>query len=138
MTILSASHLRFAGVAVAAAGMALVTAPAMAQPYPYGPDETTVGEIVVSPPVLGRSAIGAPIRLVSTSRVVRFGDLDLGAPWGRHELRVRIERAARNACDDLEARYPVTADDSPDCYRTAVRNAMVDAEDLTGYAVASR
>jgi UrcA family protein len=129
-----------AGLALAVVSLtALAALPAKAQPYdPYDTGYAS-GEIVVQPPrTLGRSAIGAPIRLVTAQRVVRFDDLDLASYDGRQALRHRIQRAARDACDYLDARYPITDENSPDCYSTAVRDAMMQAEDLTGYAVASR
>ena len=67
---LTKARLRIAGLGLATVGLAaLAVMPAKAQTYdPYYPDEGyTVGEIVVTPR-LGRSAIGAPIRQVSTSR----------------------------------------------------------------------
>ena len=140
MTSIFTARGRVTGLALAALGLAGLSAlPATAQPYdPYDTGYAS-GEIIVQPPrTLGRSAIGAPIRLVSTSRTVRFGDLDLASYDGRQALRHRIQRAARDACDDLDARYPITDENSPDCYSTAVRDAMLRAEDITGYAVASR
>jgi UrcA family protein len=140
MTSIFTARRSLTGLALAAVGVAALSAlPAAAQPYdPYDTGYAS-GEIVVQPPrTLGRSAIGAPIRLVTAQRVVRFDDLDLASYDGRQALRHRIQSAARDACDYLDARYPVTDENSPDCYSTAVRDAMLQAEDLTGYAVASR
>jgi UrcA family protein len=85
-----------------------------------------------------RSAIGAPIREVAISRPVRFDDLDLATPWGAHVLRDRIRVTARELCNRLNFEYPVTASDSPPCYRTALQNAMYRADeaiaDARGYA----
>jgi UrcA family protein len=131
--------LRMAGVALGALGLALVALPVAAQSYyDNDPGYTSDDLTVTAPRTLGRSAIGAPIRNVSESRIVQTSDLDLGTSWGARELRRRIESAARSACDDLDARYPITSEDSPDCYRTAVRDAMMQAEDLTGYDIAMR
>lgn len=136
---------RILGIGLAAAAVALVALPAAAQSdrdYDDGYDQdgayTTDEMTVYAPRTLGRSAIGAPIRRVSTSRVVEMGDLDLSTSWGARELRHRIEMAARDACDDLDARYPITDESSPDCYATAVHNGEAEAEDLTGYMVAER
>ncbi|HWA60657.1 MAG TPA: UrcA family protein [Caulobacteraceae bacterium] len=123
--------------AVAALGAAAVAVPAHAQPYDDGygySDATEVpGVTVEAPRVLGRTAIGAPIQLVSTSRVVDLSDLDLSTGWGAHEMRVRIERAARDACDQLDRDYLTIDQGSSDCYRQAVNNAMYDAEDRLGF-----
>lgn len=118
--------------AVAALGLA-VAAPAAAQPgyghYDNDPD-TMSGVTVTAPRHQERdTATGAPIEWVSTSRVVRYGDLDLRRPWGVRELHARIARAARSACDALDDAYPITAPDSPPCVRNAIRQAMYDLPD---------
>jgi UrcA family protein len=113
--------------AAAAFGLAL-TAAAQAQPGygRYDNDPDTVGGVTVTAPRFHDrdSATGAPIEWVSTSRAVRYGDLDLSRPWGARELRARITRAARSACDELDSAYPLTAADSPPCVRNAIRQAM--------------
>ncbi|HEX4182423.1 MAG TPA: UrcA family protein [Caulobacteraceae bacterium] len=113
--------------AAAAFGLALA-GPAAAQPYhsPYDDDPyTTSGITVTAPPSTERdAATGAPIEWVSASRVVRYDDLDLNRGWGVRELRARIARAARSACDELDNAYPITASDSPPCVRNAIRQAM--------------
>jgi UrcA family protein len=129
---------RWTTCAVAALGLAFAApAPlAIAQPD-YGQngydqngydqnDSYTVGDIVVSPPRRAERSptTGAPIEVVSTSRVVNYRDLDLSTPWGARELRARIERAASAACDELDALYPIAADDNPDCFKTTVRRAL--------------
>ena len=135
---------RAVGAAAAVATMALAAVPAVAQNTDYergyAPDGvyTTEEMTVYAPRTVGRSRIGAPIREVSTSRVVYMADLDLNASWGVRELRHRVDRAARDACDELDARFPITAEDSPDCFTTAVRNGMIEAENLTGYDLAER
>ena len=70
---------------------------------------------------------------MSTSRVVAADDLDLTTEWGARALRHRIENAARTACDNLDALHPITDENSPPCYETAVNRAMLDAEDAVGF-----
>jgi UrcA family protein len=118
-----------------------VTAPVSAQPgynhYDNDPD-TLAGVVVTAPRHQQRdSATGAPVEWVSTSRVVRYGDLDLSRRWGVRELRVRIERAARSACDELDATYPISASDNPPCVRDAIRNALANSP-IGEYAEADR
>jgi UrcA family protein len=112
----------------AALGLALA-APAAAQPGQYGDDPYTLSGVTVTAPAHHQrdSATGAPIEWVSTSRVVRYGDLDLGRRWGVRELRARVERAARSACNELDSAYPIAASDTPPCVRDAVRQAMASA-----------
>ncbi|MGH6986301.1 MAG: UrcA family protein [Caulobacteraceae bacterium] len=142
-------------LALAGAAAALCGGAAIAQPYDgqgpsyydqgplsydQGPNDAyTTGELtVIAPRVYGRSAIGAPIQQVSTSRVVYWRDLDLASPWGRDALRSRIRSAARSACDQLDFLYPDAVDNAGDCYTTAVRNGMYNANYVTGYAIAER
>jgi len=84
-----------------------------------------------------RSAIGAEIRDVSLSREVRFDDLDLRSPEGARVLRARIRYTANALCAKLDLRFPVTAEDSPPCYRTAVDQAMYRADEAISDARAS-
>jgi UrcA family protein len=129
--------------ALAAVGLAATGTAAQAQPYdPYYPSDTTVGEIVVAPRYLPRSAIGAPIREYYAQRVVSYSDLDLATPWGRDTLRMRVRAAARDACDELDRLHPVndlnhiTIDDG-NCISRATHNAMRQAEYDTGFRLAS-
>lgn len=94
----------------------------------------TSGVTVYAPRTVGRSDIGAPIQEVRASRVVRFDDLDLDSRWGAHVLKVRIERAANQACDELDQDYPIS-DDSTPCRQTAVDHAMYQVREMTGYPV---
>ena len=126
--------------AVAALGLGLTT-PVIAQPgygdYSHDPD-TMSGVTVTAPRHATRdAATGAPIEWASTSRVVRYGDLDLSRGWGVRALRVRIARAARSACDELDATNPIDAPDNPPCVRNAIRNALADSP-LADYAEAER
>ena len=63
---------------------------------------------------------------VSASRLVRYRDLDIDSPSGARELHYRIERAARDACQELDDRYPNAMSDNGDCVGDAVRNAEHD------------
>jgi UrcA family protein len=124
------------GAAALAAGAALLASAVYAQTTSgYDQDQaTTTGELdIYAPRVVGRSAIGAPIEVVRESRVVYTGDLDLRYSWGVRALRHRIQRAARDACDDLDARYPITEQGGPDCYKEAVRGAYNQVADRVGY-----
>jgi UrcA family protein len=123
---------RLIGLFAAACGLALAGVPAMAQDYdsPY-----SMGEVVVHPSYGRSPTTGAEIDTVRTTRVVYTRDLDLDSGWGQHALKVRIQRAARDACDYLDERYPITAQDSPDCFTRAVRDGMLQAEDMVGHRI---
>lgn len=98
------------------------------QTVTYSADGTERVE-VTAPPYhhATRSTIGAPIRDVSLSQPVRFNDLNLRSAWGARELRHRVRYTARKLCNQLDRRYPISTSDSPPCYRTALRNAMYQA-----------
>lgn len=127
-----------AGLALALAGSAAIAQPYYGSeappPYEYGPPATVRGVTVYAPRIVGRSAIGAPIEVHSQHVVVPIADLDLSTDWGMNALRFRIRRAASDACQDLDDRYPVSADDGHDCYGQAVRHAFTEVADETGYA----
>jgi UrcA family protein len=82
--------------------------------------------VVIAPRRQERSAIGAPIDVVSASRVVDTSDLDLSTGWGVDALHARVERAAADACEQLDNEpgyVPVDGDDA-DCQHRAVRDAL--------------
>ena len=106
--------------------------PAMGYPAPYAAESAPwVEDLTVraAPRSLGRSSTtGAPIRLVSVSRVVTYRDLDLATPWGARELESRIKQAARSACREIDVFHPIATSDSPPCYRAAVEDALAQAQ----------
>ncbi|QUD89884.1 UrcA family protein [Phenylobacterium montanum] len=143
--------LKLAGLAATAA---LVCGPSMAQQTYYDsneytapdyeqaapPDETAPPEESAPPPASAAPddiTVYAPRTrerdngdTVSASRVVYVGDLDLGARWGRHAAKVRIEQTARQVCDQLADDYPNSSDDSGACVPDAVTHAMVQLRDI--------
>ena len=135
MSILFPAYARLSLLAATACGLALIATPVNAQEYTrygvpvsYGTPADEEVE-VIAPRYHPRSAIGAEIRDVALSREVRFDDLDLRTAWGARELRARVRYTASNLCMKLDVRYPVSADNSPPCYSTAVRNAMYEADE---------
>jgi UrcA family protein len=128
-----------AGVAAMALAGLLSVGAATAQTYAYNDNPeyvtTTEGVTVYAPRRnYGRSSsTGAPIEAVRESRVVYARDLDLSTYWGARALRHRIESAARDACDDLDARYPITEDAPRDCVNGAVNGAMRQVEYRLGF-----
>ena len=126
---------RLSLLAAAVCGFALVCGPANAQQYSRYGEPVSYGTPadeqveVIAPRHHQRSAIGAEIRDVALSQEVRFDDLDLRTASGAHALRARIRHTASNLCMKLDVRDPVSADNSPPCYATAVRNAMYEADE---------
>jgi UrcA family protein len=118
--------------AVAALGLSLSTA--QAQPYydQYPSDAYTYSTdngvtVYARPYRQERSYNGAPIERLSASRVVDISDLDLDSGYGRHIMRERIERAATDACRDLDTLpgyVPDVGENDVDCQRRAVNDAL--------------
>lgn len=106
---------------IASSGIAAYTATAQQAAPPE------IGEITVEGVRPGRSAIGAPINVVTNKRVVSYGDISLTTASGVKALENRIRDAAKEACDELDRKYPVTAENSGNCFNNAVEGAMADA-----------
>ena len=118
------------GVA-AISSLAIIAAPAQAQSvYDNDYGYTSSGVTVYARPYERDAATGASIDVVRASRVVDTRDLDLSTNWGMHALNVRVDRAARDACEEIDRRYSDTAlDDNATCVRHAVNRAMGDVRD---------
>lgn len=110
-------------IAALAASSGIATYTASAQQT--APPE--IGEITVEGARPGRSAIGAPINVVTNKRAVSYADISLTTPSGVKVLENRIRDAAKAACDELDRKYPVTAENSGNCFNNAVAGAMADA-----------
>jgi UrcA family protein len=129
---------RLALCAAVAAGLALAAPGLRAQAQDYGRDnggydngqqyDDNGGVTVTAEPRARREYrdpyTGAPYERVTASRVVRYADLNLHSRRGVRELKARVERAAEDACDELENSNTISAPDDPPCVPTAVRRAM--------------
>ncbi len=100
-------------------------------PYPAAGYGSKVGGVTVyATPHHERSFFGAPIDVVTASRVVPIGDLNLSTRWGVDELRQRVQTAAYDACQQLDTTpglAPVGGADDVDCEHRAVEQAMAQA-----------
>lgn len=80
-----------------------------------------------APEMVGRSAhTGAPIVVMTLRIPVLYGDLDLADPADADRLMTRVERVAKDACEELDRLYPLTID--PDCTATTIKLARPLAE----------
>jgi UrcA family protein len=125
------SHLLCAALLVGGA-FTLGTASANAQDYgSYDNDvyqNAPENYEVIAPHPRPQTKFGAPSVRRSLSQEVFFDDLDLRTNRGAHILRSRVRLTARLLCRDLDERYPVTADNSPPCYRNAAENGLYQAD----------
>ena len=121
------------GCAALAATFGLSLAGAHAQPYDNDDTAYTTGGITVyARPYYGRTFSGAPIVRARVTRVVDTSDLDLSTGHGVRVLRDRVERAAADACNELDNQYtmglyPMPDENDTDCIRRATDDAMYQA-----------
>ncbi len=128
-----------AGAAALAAGLAVSFAavPSGAQTYAADDAATGVGGITVyaGPRYQRQPTTGAWVETDRVSLVVPIGDLDLSTRRGARMAVRRIEAAAREACDEVQARYPKDVESEHGCYRPAVRSALAQAQEVAGYPI---
>ena len=127
-------------VSAAVLGVGLAATGAFAQevgyygPYPnaYAGPET----VYVYPPWRPREygRFGVPLENVTMQRPVSYADLDLRTPWGARELVRRAGDTARNLCWRISYQYPVSTNDSPPCFRTAMEDVMPQIDDAIARA----
>jgi UrcA family protein len=122
-------------LAASALGLALSATAASAQDYGpnYGPGYGPAAnneEIIVTQPRYYRheGPLNAPVEDVAMSRPVSYADLDLRTHWGAHKLKARVRTTALMLCHQIDLAYPVAADGNPPCLRTALEEAMPQAD----------
>jgi len=117
-----------AAAVVLVLGLLLASAPARAQ---------QVGEITVIAPhavrqQAGKTPSGVALEVVSLSRHVRYGDLNLKTASGRATFGARIADTAQQACSQLDTLYPASMSlPDPadyDCIKSAVNHSMAQAK----------
>ena len=102
------------------AGLALVGAVMAAEQ----PTEITITASAETKVVVGRSAYGTPIEEVTLTRRVSYADLDLSKTAGAAELEKRVNQTAKDACKELDNRYPFEPKMADECMRSATKMAM--------------
>jgi UrcA family protein len=120
--------------AVALASTALPLAPVAAQSGDYGYDSSSSAIIVTGPHSrrVGRSSSGAPIIEREAVMTVDYSDLDLSTAMDRDRLYMRVDAAARNACDELDDAFGVAdpaLSEPADCRADAVHRARGQVRD---------
>ena len=117
-------------IAAAAALVGGSIAPAMAQ-------APIAAVTVVAPHAVHRQAGtsfgGMPVELISLTRQVGYGDLDLTTPAGVATFEDRISDTAKQACAQLDSLYPPSRDYLPDpanqdCAKKATADALARAK----------
>jgi UrcA family protein len=124
---MTSSAIRIALLASAfGAGLAVSSADAQDNGYP---DES----VTVASPHFRSNADGArlngPLERVSLSSLVRTDDLDLRSGRGARELRLRVRDAAQGVCTQLADAYPLRQMNGTSCYKDALQNGMLRANE---------
>jgi UrcA family protein len=107
--------------------------------------ETTTEQITIFAPhvvqreIVGRTAIGAPIEVVSLPSRVSYADLDLTRESDANELRRRVGITAIAACKQLNTMYPDSdlyqeIPSDQDCVRNATNGGLYQADQIIAAA----
>lgn len=120
--MLNSSNFR---LALFASAFGLVASSAVAQDY-NGPESVTV----TAPHFRADGTrLGGPLERVSLSGIVRYDDLNLQTREGARELRWRVNEEARAVCRNLAEAYPAYKMNGTSCYKDALENALVKADE---------
>jgi UrcA family protein len=116
-----------------AAAVAL-TMSASAQDYGRYDDASyqTQEEIQVTAPRYhadGTQKLNGTLEKMSLSTPVSYSDLDLRSRNGARELRARIRDAAADTCAQLADAYPVRQLQGTNCYKTALNDGLIKADE---------
>ena len=118
-------------LSLAVAGLASTVSAVRADPF-----DTAAGITVRAPhPYVRQPVTGAMVRLDQVSYVVSLSDLDLSTRRGAVLAKARIERAAKDVCQDVQDRYGTDEEVAGGCYVAAVRDALIQTERLSGYPI---
>jgi len=90
--------------------------------------------------IVGKSAIGAPIKELSIRSRVSYADLDLTTTAGSNELEKRITGAATSSCNEIKAGFdlPVDGWTVNKCIDAAVAGGMGQAKAAIAAAQAKK
>jgi UrcA family protein len=88
--------------------------------------------------VVGKSAIGAPIKEMTIRSRVSYADLDLTTESGANELTKRIKDTATSTCKEIKVDVPVAGWTVERCIKEAVDGAMVQAKTAVDAAKAAK
>lgn len=93
-----------------------------------------IEEITVTAPwavtreVVSQTPAGGKVELISLTRHVYYGDLDLVKHADVMTLEKRVSDIAKNSCDQLAKMYPLSGPNPPNCAEKAVASAKAEIE----------
>ena len=103
--------------------MAAAAAAALAGASAYGQAMEVVTVEAVREIVVGKSAIGAPIKELSIRSRVSYADLDLATPAGMQALEKRVRDTAVSTCKEIKVDVPAEGSTVDKCIKAAVDGA---------------
>lgn len=95
----------------------------------YGNPSTETIEVYGPRLRVERRPMNGAVERISFSRLVRYDDLNLRTASGARELRLRIRDTAHDICSQLAAAYPIPEASGTSCYRTALQDAQLRADE---------
>ena len=100
------------------------------------PAIVVTGKGVVAAKSAGNTSSGVPIVDMSITYGVSYAGLDLASAAGAAEIEKRVNDAAKEACKEIAARYPVREFTTTEaqCAKAAAEQAMVKARALIAEA----
>jgi UrcA family protein len=124
---------KFASLAlIAAAGATLLSAGA------YGQAMEVVTVEAVREIIVGKSAIGAPIKELSIRSRVSFADLDLATADGAAALQKRVEDTAKSTCKEIKVDVPAEGSSVEKCIKDALAGAQPQIDKAIAEAKAAK
>jgi len=117
---------------IAAAGATLLSAAA------YGQAMEVVTVEAVREIIVGKSAIGAPIKELSIRSRVTFADLDLTTAAGAAALQKRVEDTAKSTCKEIKVDLPAEGSSVEKCVKDALAGAQPQIDKAIAEAKAAK
>jgi UrcA family protein len=99
---------------------------------------TVVAPRLVTREVVGRTAVGGKVELISLTRRVNYADLNLENHADAMELEKRIDDTARESCDQLAKMFPLSDPNTPNCISEAVASAKAQKDKAVAAATTQR
>jgi UrcA family protein len=103
--------------------MAAAAAATLAGASAYGQAMEVVTVEAVREIVVGKSAIGAPIKELSIRSRVSYADLDLATPAGVQALEKRVRDTAVSTCKEIKIDVPAEGSSVDKCIKEALEGA---------------
>lgn len=86
----------------------------------------------------GRTAAGSKVELISLTRRVVYGDLNLSLHDDVITLEKRVSEIAKESCDTLAKMYPLSDPSTPNCVEQATKEAKKQIDQVVAAAGKNR